>query len=187
MSEGIVIGGSGGQGVLFIGRLLAEAAVLEGREVVWLPSYGAEKRGGNVWCHVTISDEKIGELFVTSPSVAIAMNASSLAKLEPMIKSKGLLVVNQSLATGSIRRVDIRTLGIPATDLALKLGDDSVASLVALGALVAVRPIVSIGELNAVMDTLLSKSSRLEMNKKALSKGFAFMREAMVEKGAVKT
>ena len=183
MYEGIVIGGSGGQGVLFIGRLLAEAAVLEGREVVWLPSYGAEKRGGNVWCHVTTSDEKIGELFVTHPTIAVAMNASSLAKLEPTLTKNGLLVINQSLTTNKVKRQDIRTVDIPATDLALELGDDSVANLVALGALIAASTIVSIDEVNTVMDTLLGKSQRIETNKKALDKGYSFVQETVAEKG----
>ena len=76
MHEQIIIGGSGGQGVLFIGRLLVETAFMEGHEVVWIPSYGAEKRGGTVWCNVTISDEKVGDLFVTKPTIAIAMTES---------------------------------------------------------------------------------------------------------------
>jgi 2-oxoacid:acceptor oxidoreductase gamma subunit (pyruvate/2-ketoisovalerate family) len=181
--EGIVIGGLGGQGVLFIGRLLAEAAMLESREVVWLPSYGAEKRGGNVWCHVTISDEGIGELFVTHPTVAVAVNAASLAKLEPMLETGGLLVINRSLAIEKTKRENMRVVGVPATDLALELGDDSVANLVILGALVAAQPVVTIGDLNTAMDSLLGKSPRLEMNRKALHRGFAFVREAVVEKG----
>ncbi len=183
MFEGIIIGGSGGQGVLFIGRLLAEAAVLEGREVVWLPSYGAEKRGGSVWCHVSISDEKIGELFVTNPTIAVAMNVSSLARLDPMLLPGGLLVINRSLAADKVKREDIRTVSIPATDIALQLGDDSVANLVALGALVAACPIVSMSELSGVMDSLLGKSPRLEMNKKALDRGFAFVKKAVTERG----
>ena len=78
MHEEIAVAGFGGQGVLFVGRLLAEASLLEGREVVWMPSYGAEKRGGTVWCNVTISDEKIGALFITRPTAAIAMNPASV-------------------------------------------------------------------------------------------------------------
>lgn len=182
MYEGIAIGGSGGQGALFIGRLLAEAALIEGREVVWLPTYGAEKRGGTVWCHVTISDEKIGELFVTRPTAAIALNQVSLTKLEPMMKSGSRLVVNQSLVTTKVSRGDIDTIYLPATEMAIELGDDSVTNLVTLGALVASRPIVKMSSLNGVMDNLFSKSQRLEMNRRALNKGYAFVLKTVGQK-----
>ena len=84
------------KGVLLIGRILAEAGVLEGREVVWLPSYGAEKRGGSVGCHVTISDDKIGSLVVSHPDAAIAMNQVSAIKFEPAMKLGSLLIINES-------------------------------------------------------------------------------------------
>lgn len=181
MDEGIIIGGAGGQGALFIGRLLAEAGMLEGREVVWLPSYGAEKRGGTVWCHVTIAAEPIGELFVTKPMAAIAMNAAALTRLEPMMKSGGLLVVNQSLASARVRREDIGAIYVPATEMALELSDESVANLVALGAFIAARTVVKMASINTAMDNLLGKSSRLEMNRKALKRGFAFAQDSRVE------
>ena len=95
MHAEIVIAGSGGQGVLVIGRLLAEAGFLEEREVVWSPSYSAEKRGGAVSCSVTISDEKIGALMITRPTIGIAMNQASAVKLEQAVKTGGWLVVNQ--------------------------------------------------------------------------------------------
>lgn len=181
MDEGIIIGGAGGQGVLFAGRLLAEAGMLEGREVVWLPAYGAEKRGGTVWCHVTISDEKIGELSVNRPTAAIAMNATALSKLEPMIKPGGLLVINKSLASAPTRREDIDAVYVPATEIALELGDESAANLVILGALIAVWPLVAMTSINEAMENLAGKSQRLEMNRKAFIRGFTFAREARTE------
>lgn len=175
MHEEIAVAGFGGQGVLFVGRLLAEASLLEGREVVWMPSYGAEKRGGTVWCNVTISDEKIGALFITRPTAAIAMNPASLVKLEPAMKPGGLLVVNQSLVPSKVSREDIRVVYVPANDLATELGDDSAGNLVTLGALVTGCPVVSTSSIIAVMDNLLSKNQRrLKINKRALSKGCAW-------------
>jgi len=180
MHEEITIGGSGGQGVLFIGRLLAEAGLREGHEVVYLPSYAAEKRGGAVWCHVTISDEKIGDLFVTRPTAAVALNSAALVKVEPMMKPGGFLVVNQSLVPGRVTRKDIRVVYVPATELAIALGDDSVGNLVALGALVAGCPIVAMSSLIAVMDEILSRNHKLEVNKLALRKGYAQVPESKV-------
>ena len=175
MPEEIVIAGFGGQGVLFIGRLLAEASLLEGHEVVWVPSYGAEKRGGTVWCNVTISDEKIGALCITRPTAAITMNPASLAKFEPDMRPGSLLVVNQSLVPSKVSREDIRVVYVPANDLAAELGDDSVSNLVALGALVAGCPVVAMPSVNVVLDNMLAKNQRhLEMNKRALSKGYAW-------------
>jgi len=181
MLEEIVISGSGGQGVLLIGRLLAEASLLEGREVVWLPTYGAEKRGGTVSCHVTISTEKIGALFVTRPSAAIAMNPVSLEKLEPTVKSGGLLVINQSLTPSKASREDFRVVYVPANDLASGLGDDSAGNLVTLGALVAGAPVVSRSSIMAVMDNMFAKNQKhLEINKQAFDKGYALLPAAEV-------
>ena len=176
MQAEIVIAGSGGQGVLLIGRLLAEASLLEEREVVWLPAYGAEKRGGTVSCNVTISDEKIGALFITWPTAAIAMNPASLEKLEPAMKPGSLLVVNQSLVSSKVSRKDIRVVYVPANDLATELGDDSVGNLVILGALVAGLPAVSKSSILAAMDNMFAKNQKhLKINKQAFNKGYTLI------------
>ena len=181
MHAEIVIAGSGGQGVLLIGRLLAEASLLEGREVVWLPSYGAEKRGGTVSCNVTISGEKIGALCVTKPSAAIAMNQASLDKLEPAMKPGSLLVVNQSLVSSKVSREDISVVYVPANDLATEVGDNSVGNLVVLGTLLANRPVVSMSSIIGVMDSMLSKNQeRLEVNERALNQGYAWVQKDYV-------
>ena len=178
MAEEIILGGSGGQGILFIGWLLAEAAFLEGREVVYMPSYGAEKRGGIVWCHVTISEEKIGSLFVTRPTVALAMDSVSLIKLETAMKSGGLLVVNESLVTAKVNREDIQVISVPASDLAMEMGDGSVGNLIALGVLLASRPVVSVASLGMALDRMLAKDpERLEVNKRAFHQGYALRKE----------
>jgi 2-oxoglutarate ferredoxin oxidoreductase subunit gamma len=179
--EEIALGGSGGQGVLFVGRLMAEASLFEGHEVLYVPSYGAEKLGGNVWCNVTISDEKIGALFIARPKIAIAMNSASLAKFEPAMKPESLLMVNQSLIPSKVSREDISVVYVPANDLAAKVGDNSVGNLVVLGTLLANRPVVSMSSIIAVMDGMLSKNQeRLEMNKRALNQGYAWMQKDYV-------
>jgi len=172
MHEEIAIGGFGGQGVLFIGRLLTEAAFREGREVVYMPSYGAEKRGGTVWCNVTISDERIGALFIARPTIAIAMNSASSVRFESTMKSDGLLVVNQSLVPEKVARDDILAIYVPANDLAAEAGDSTASNLVALGALLTCRPVVPIDSIIKVMDDMLTKNQeRLTINKQALNKG----------------
>jgi 2-oxoglutarate ferredoxin oxidoreductase subunit gamma len=168
----ILVAGSGGQGVLVIGRLLAEAGFLEGREVVWSPSYGAEKRGGSVSCSVTISDEKIGALAVTSPMVGIAMNQATAVKLELSVKSGGWLVINQDEDIFKVSRSDIKTLSIPAHRLAVEMGSESAANIIILGALLAVNPVVSLGGVIKVLEQLFETNPKaLEKNKQALIKG----------------
>jgi 2-oxoglutarate ferredoxin oxidoreductase subunit gamma len=170
----IVISGSGGQGVLVIGRLLAEAGFLENREVVWSPSYSAEKRGGTVSCSVTISDEKIGELFATRPTIGIAMNQAAAGRLEPVIKTGGWLVVNQEETTYNTTRQDIQVISVPANRLAQEIGADSTANIVVLGALLAVNPVVSLDGVIKGMEQLFGSNMKaLEMNKQALIKGSA--------------
>ncbi len=172
MNSQIVIGGYGGQGVLFFGRLLAEAGLLEGREVTWMLSYGAEKRGGTCQCYISISDEKIGALFISRPNAAIAMNPASLDRLEPVMQPGSLMVVNQSLVPSRVKRQDIHPLYVPANELATKMGDDSIGNLVTLGALLAALPVVSISNVITVLKHMLAKNQKhLEMNRQAFIEG----------------
>jgi 2-oxoglutarate ferredoxin oxidoreductase subunit gamma len=174
MNAEITIAGTGGQGVLVISRLLAEAGFLEGREVVWLPSYGAEKRGGTVSCSVTISDEKIGSLVIDRPSCAIAMNQTSVSKLESVMKPGSILVINKSLAPVKVLRKDIHPVYVSASQIAIKLGNDSAANIVALGALVAGYPVVAKASILKVMDTMFARNPKaLELNKQAFQKGYS--------------
>lgn len=173
MHAEIVIAGSGGQGVLVIGRLLAEAGFLEDREVVWLPSYGAEKRGGTVSCSVTISSDHIGALTITRPTAAIAMHQTPATKLESALKSQSLLTLNESMIPGKVSRQDIQTVYVPASQLAIELGNESVANLVALGALIANYPVVSRSSIISAMEAMFAKNQKaLELNKQAFEKGF---------------
>jgi 2-oxoglutarate ferredoxin oxidoreductase subunit gamma len=166
----IVISGSGGQGVLVMGRLLAEAGFLEGREVVWSPSYSAEKRGGTVFCMVTISSEKIGALMITRPTIGIAMNQAAAVKLEQTLKKDGWLLVNQDDNYYKPSRKDIQFLTVSANQQALEMGSESTANIIALGFLLAACPVVSSDGVIEAMKQLFG-SKTLEINKQALIRG----------------
>ena len=172
MHEEIVISGTGGQGVLLIGRLMAEVGLLEGREVAWLPTYGAEKRGGTVACNITISDDKIGSLFVTRPTAAIAMSPAALEKLEPVMKPDSLLIINESVVTSRVKRRDVRVIYVPALELATELGNGSASNLIILGALVGASSMVNKSSIMSAMESMFS-AKYLEVNKKAFTKGYA--------------
>jgi len=116
----ISIAGFGGQGVLFLGKLIAFAGMEAGYEVSWMPSYGPEMRGGTANCAVIISDDAIGSPFVDEPNVLVAMNKPSYLKFEPTVTPEGFVVVDSSLVKVSTERTDIELLSIPATEIAVE-------------------------------------------------------------------
>jgi 2-oxoglutarate ferredoxin oxidoreductase subunit gamma len=142
MQYATILGGFGGQGLLFAGHVLAQAANLEGRSVSWLPSYGPEMRGGTASCTVIIADHPIGSPIVDSADSVIALNPPSLAKFEPLLVPGGLLIVNATLIEAEPQRKDIEISAIPCTALARAGGDDRLVSIVALGGLIARRPVI---------------------------------------------
>jgi 2-oxoglutarate ferredoxin oxidoreductase subunit gamma len=158
MERSIIIAGFGGQGILFAGKVLARAAMNEDREVLWIPSYGPEMRGGTASCTVIIGDEAIGSPVVDLADAAVVLNPPSHAKFATKVAPGGLLVVNETLVSETSGRTDITELRIPCTRLAKDAGDDSLVSVVALGALVGhlrlVRP-TSIR--NAIRETVGTK------------------------------
>ncbi|MHB8086247.1 MAG: 2-oxoacid:acceptor oxidoreductase family protein [Dehalococcoidia bacterium] len=172
LSWEITVSGFGGQGVLFIGRLLMESAFRSGKEVSWLPYYSGEKRGGMCTCFVNISDERIGSIFITHPDIAVAMNPAAMKILEPAVKTGGLLVVNESLIKNKSARRDIKAVYVPTVEASKEVGDESVGNLVALGAIIANSQLVTTTSIIKVLNQILSKDKhQLELNKAALLKG----------------
>lgn len=137
MEMSIIFSGFGGQGALFVGQILAYAAMDTGKEVTWIPSYGPEMRGGTAHCTVVIGDEPIGSPLVRNPDCVIAMNLPSTDKYEPLVKSGGVLVLDSTLIKRSITRGDIRIIALPATEIAVRHGDVRLVNVTMLGALLA--------------------------------------------------
>jgi 2-oxoglutarate ferredoxin oxidoreductase subunit gamma len=137
MEHSVVFAGFGGQGLLFAGQILARAAIADGLEVFWIPSYGPEMRGGTAACTVIVGDEEIGSPVVDRYDAAVVMNPPSLARFSPVVADGGLLIVNSSLNDkASAGREEIEEMRLPCTELAAAAGDDKLVSVVALGALV---------------------------------------------------
>jgi 2-oxoglutarate ferredoxin oxidoreductase subunit gamma len=171
----ITISGFGGQGVLFIGRLLLEAGFNGEKEVTWLPYYSGEKRGGMCSCFVNISDGRVGSIFITKPDIGIAMNPAAMKMLEPSVVTGGLLVVNESLVKTQSHRRDIKVIYVPTVEVAKDVGDETVGNLVALGATLANRPVVSTASVLAILERAFSNHRRqLELNRAALMRGCEF-------------
>lgn len=174
--ERIIIAGFGGQGVLMLGKLLAEAGMMEGRQVSWLPSYGPEMRGGTANCHVIISEGSIGAPIVSEATGLIAMNLPSLDRFESSVQPGGWMLVNSSLIPRAPSRRDIRVLAIPVNDLAQQQGSQRVANVVMLGACIALaHPVQRESVVKAIEDVLgPTKKHLLAINLNALEAGLAF-------------
>lgn len=142
MIKKLFFAGSGGQGALAIGQLIAKAAMEEGREVTYLPSYGPEMRGGTANATVVISDRPISCPLIHECDVLVVMNLPSLIRFEPMVKPGGLLFLNRSLIPQQPKRSDIKTVAVAANDEAEKLGVGRAANMVMLGAILRESGIV---------------------------------------------
>lgn len=167
-----IIAGSGGQGIMLLGKVLAMAAMKEDKFVTWLPSYGAEVRGGTAYCMLIISDQEIGSPYVDKADTLIVMNAPSLKKFRARLEDKGLLIVNSSLACAEAAgKADI--LEFPFTGLAIELGNIKVANMVALGCFISRKKVISPESVEQVISEIAgeSRKSLVEINKKALETG----------------
>jgi 2-oxoglutarate ferredoxin oxidoreductase subunit gamma len=180
MSTDVVMAGFGGQGILMIGNLLSLAAMEEGRSVTYFPAYGVEMRGGTANCTVVISDEEIGSPVVGFPKSCVIMNGPSLEKYLPLIRKEGCLILNRSLVDpAKVTRKDLKVLSIPANDIAREaVGSQQLASMVALGAFVALSGVVRMETLFDCLPKIVSKKYErfLPLNINALKEGGSFAR-----------
>lgn len=175
MDAQFLIAGFGGQGVLLIGQILAKAAMDEGKNVSWMPSYGPEMRGGEANCAVVINDEPIGSPLVTEPPVAVIMNLPSMQKFEPTIAKGGLMLYNSSLIEVKPQRSDIKTIAVPCNDIAAQLNNDRVANMVMLGAMLEATGILSLDSVMGALADIFgpTKANLLPLNRSAIEKGMA--------------
>jgi 2-oxoisovalerate ferredoxin oxidoreductase beta subunit len=167
--------GFGGQGVLLLGQLLAEAGMREGLEVSWLPSYGPEMRSGSAHCHICLSKERIGSPLISHPDVLIAMNEISLRKFAGTVPPSGLILYSGDRLPADLVSLDARTICLPAASIADKLGSSKVANMVLLGALLQETKCLEPSTALAAIETKTGKTKLLEANRKALEEGRQFV------------
>jgi len=137
MNYEIVIAGFGGQGILSAGRIISVAAILEGKNTTWFPSYGPEMRGGTANCHVIVSDAEIGSPIINSPDVLICMTKPSIDKFESHVKETGFILADMSLV--GEERINSSSKQIFAIDAAKKAGEmghKAFAMLIMIGKLI---------------------------------------------------
>ncbi len=165
--------GFGGQGVLSMGLNLVQAAMLEGKNVTYLPSYGAEVRGGTANCTVAVSDEEIASPVASSPDFVVALNQPSLVRFQNQVQPGGLLFINSSITKPKISRGDIDVVEVPASDIADEMKNPRSANMVMLGAFIKKSNLVSLSSLmDGLKNTLKNKKKLISINKKALEAGY---------------
>jgi len=172
----IITAGFGGQGILFTGDLLAQAALSEGKHVTFLPTYGVAMRGGTANCLVKVSDEEIGSPLLEAPDAAIIMNEPSLKKFQPMLKKGGLIIANSSIVDPSAfnRDGEVRVVWVPATETAREVAQtERSANMVALGAFLAAEPLVDMASIESILRASADERKRalIEKNIAALEAG----------------
>jgi 2-oxoglutarate ferredoxin oxidoreductase subunit gamma len=156
-----------------MGLTLAQAAMAEGKYVTYLPSYGAEVRGGTANCTVAVSDEEIASPIASSPDFVIAMNRPSLVKFQNQIKAGGVLFLNSSLIQVGTSRDDIEVVRVAADAIAKELGSAKSANMVMLGAFIKKSGIVSLeGIVEGLKIGLKNKNKLIAINEKAISAGY---------------
>ncbi len=179
MRERIVVAGFGGQGVLFLGHLLAQAMMHQGKHVTFFPSYGAEVRGGRANCNVIVADDEIFSPIVTEADALFALNQPSWDFFRQRLADDGLAIVNTSLIETSEEDNGARIVPVPATEVAKELGEVRVANMVMLGAYNAVRQLLPFDslfeQLRAVLGT--RKAGLFDLNRQAIERGAHAVRE----------
>ncbi len=177
----LIMAGFGGQGVMSMGMLLAYTGMEQGLHVSWIPSYGPEQRGGTANCGVVISEQPIGSPVVTEPNTAVIMNLPSLRKFTPRVTSGGLIVVNSSLVKERPERDDVRVFELPANDVARELGNERVANMVIVGALVEVLEGLDMDTVKKCLAKVLPehRHNLIPLNEKALDRGRELMKEQL--------
>ena len=175
--QDVIIAGFGGQGVMLIGNLLAQAGMEHGLEVSFIPVYGAEMRGGTANCTVVLDEHHIGSPLVREPMSTIILNEPSLSKFQPRLSADGVQIVNASLVAENLLDAAKRTVYIPVNDMAHELGNVKMANMVALGAWLKATGALPLNVVQEALNRVVSAhyAKLISANAKALEQGYNFI------------
>jgi 2-oxoisovalerate ferredoxin oxidoreductase beta subunit len=175
------VAGFGGQGVLLLGEVLAEAGLDAGLEVSWLPSYGPEMRSGTSNCHVRLSNESIDSPLVTSPNILVAMNEPSLRKFDKAVRAGGWIIYNGETFPADCEREDVHVLALPFTQIAHELGSARACNMVMLGALLEIAEGLPQASIDAALRRLVKNTKWFALDERALERGRELFKESHEE------
>jgi len=171
----IAMAGFGGQGVLTIGLLLANAGLAVFENVSWFPTYETWQRGGRVYCCIILSDEEILSPIISRSEVLFALDTPSLDLYEDSLVKGGLLVYDSTLIERQIKRDNVRIIALPATRMAQELGSMQVANLILLGNYLAVSKVLPLEAVESTLRETLKEGNKeklIPLNEKALRIGY---------------
>ena len=177
MEKEFIIAGFGGQGVLLAGEVLANAFMIDDKNVTWYPSYGAEMRGGTVNCTVVMSDEDVSAVQKSKAEFIIVLNQASFDKFISWVKPNGIMIVNSSLVNVKKSREDIRYVSVPITQIAQeKLGNIKISNILALGVLSKVSGLISLETLGKALHNVIPahRANLIPKNIEALNLGYEY-------------
>ena len=179
MTEEIIIAGFGGQGVLSMGKILAYAGLMEGKEVTWMPAYGPEQRGGTANVTVIVSDDPVSSPILSSYDTAIVLNQPSLEKFEPKVKPGGTIIYDGYGISEPPTRKDINIYRIDAMDAAAEMNLIKTFNMIVLGGLLQIHPVVKIDSVLAALRKTLPKRHHhlIPKNEEAIRKGMEIIRK----------
>jgi len=177
----VLIAGFGGQGVLLLGEMLAEAGLDAGLEVSWLPSYGPEMRSGTSNCHVRLSRQTIDSPLVTAPTVLVAMNEPSLRKFDRSVRSGGWIIYDGDEFPSDCERAGVHVLALPFTRVADAMGDKRAANMVMLGAVLEMAGVLPQASVDAALRRLIKNPRWVELDERAVARGRELFKTARAE------
>ena len=168
-----ILAGFGGQGILFMGKVIAYAGLIDGKEVSWLPSYGPEMRGGTANCSVCISDEPICSPLVSNPNVLIVMNLPSYEKFIDTVIPGGIVIIDSTLVDRTVQRDDISAYYVPATRLADETGLKGLANIILMGKMLGLTNFCSMETMKKTIEKIVPprKQHLVPQNMEAIELG----------------
>jgi len=169
----ILIAGYGGQGILFSGKVIAYAGLIDEKEITWLPSYGPEMRGGSSSCTICLSNEPIASPYIQHPDYFIAMNQLAFNKFFSMVEKDGIVIYDSAIINGAADRNDIRIHGIEAVTLAEENGLKGLANMVMAGKLFKEAPFSTFASLEKAVEKCVpeGRTQLIDLNMKAIHLG----------------
>ena len=172
----MLIAGFGGQGVLFLGKIVAYQGLIADKQVSWLPSYGPEMRGGTANCSIIISDTPVGSPIVANPDCLVAMNLPSLDKYESAVVPGGKIFVDSTLIDAKVERTDVEVFYIPATQMAKDAGFATLSNMILMGKLMKECDAVAFAGNKETLESFIpaKKANLIEINCQALKTGYDF-------------
>ena len=178
MTEELIIAGFGGQGVLSMGKILVYCAAEEGKEVLWMPAYGPEQRGGTANVTVILSDERISSPILNAYDIVVALNQQSLDRFESQVKPGGILIYDSYGINQPPTRTDITIHRIDATEATFEMNNSKTYNMIVLGAMLKASPMVTIESVLKGLKKPLPERHwhLLPLNEEALNKGMELVK-----------